>query len=296
MIILPNTTDKLQLTTSAAGDIDVVVSFGLTDHGTPPVVQPFDRQLTTIVTAATIDILAAPATSSLTKTPEEMTIRNTHASVSNTVTVLYNANGTTYEIHKVTLAPGEMLEYIRGIGWFTVANQMPNIRNQNTSDQALSSGTEAYLAGSALAIPSNRPITIGTRFHWRLAATKTAAGVAAWSLIARFGTAGTTADTARVTFTQVTNVQTAAVDAGTWEVRLIVRGPISGSCIVAGVCEFQHHLSTTGWSTVGNADAYQVTSSAFDITVAGMIVGLSFAPGAATVATFQVVSSEAENI
>jgi hypothetical protein len=295
MIILPATTDKLQLITSAAGDIDVVCSYGEVDQSTPPVVKPFGRQLTTIVTAATTDILAAPAAST-TRTPEEITIRNTHATVANTVLVQYNANATVYEIHKVTLAPGEMLEYIKGIGWFTVANQLPNIRNQNTTDQVLTVGTEAYLAGSSIAIPANRPIAIGTRFHWRIAATKTAAGAAAWSVIVRFGTAGTTSDTARLTFAQTTNIQTAAVDTGTWEIRAIVRGPISASCVVAGVVEFQHHLDVTGWSTVGPADCYQITSGAFDITTAGMIVGLSFVPGASTVATFQVVSAECENI
>lgn len=295
MIILANTTDKLQVVTSAAGDVDVVVSYGEVSQATPPVVAPFGRQLTTIATAATTDVLAAPAAST-TRTPEEITIRNTHASVANTVLVQYNANSTIYELHKVTLLPGEMLEYIRGIGWFTVASNLNNIRNQNSSAQVLTVGTEAYLAGSALAIPANRPIAIGTRFHWRLAATKTAAGAAAWSVIVRFGTAGTTADTARLTFAQTTNIQTGAVDAGTWEVRAIVYGPISASCVVAGVCEFQHHLDVTGWSTVGPADCYQITSGAFDITTAGMIVGLSFVPGASTVATFQVVSAECENI
>jgi hypothetical protein len=60
--------------------------------------------------------------------------------------------------------------------------------------------------------------------------------------------------------------------------------------------EFQHHLVTTGMSAVGSADAYQATSGTFDITTAGMIIGLSCNPGAAGVFTFQVVSAEAENI
>lgn len=294
MIILPSTTDKLQLVTSAAGDIDVLVSYGETDQSTPPVVKPFGRQPTTITTVATIDILAAPA-SSTTRTPEEITIRNTHASVSNTVLVQYNANAVIYEIHKVTLAPGEMLEYIRGIGWFVVANATPNLRNQNTAD-VVANAADTYLTGSEIRIPANRPIGIGARFHWRLGATKTAAGVAAWTLNTRFGTLGTTGDTSRLAFTQVTDVQTAAVDAGTWEIRLIVRGPISASCIVAGIMEFQHHLAITGFSTVSGSDCYQVTSAAFDITTAGMIVGLSCNPGAAGVFTFQVISAECENI
>jgi hypothetical protein len=294
MIILALTTDKLQLITSAAGDIDVVCSYGEVDQSTPPVVKPFGKQLTTIVTAATTDILASPAAST-TRTPEEMTIRNTHATVSNTVTVLYNANATLYEIHKVTLAPGEMVEYIRGIGWFLVGNFLPNIRNQSVTDQVLTVGTEAYLTGSSIAIPSNRPAAIGTRFFWRVAASKTAAGTAVWVFNVRFGTAGTTSDTARVTFTQ-SGTLTGVVDNATWEIRCVVRGPISASCIVAGLMEYQHHAAASaGWGGL-SADSYQTTSGAFDITTAGMIVGLSFAPGASTVATFQVVSAECENI
>lgn len=294
MIILPSTTDKLQVVTGFAGDIDVIVSYGEVTQATPPVVKPFDRQLTTIATAATTDVLGAPAAST-TRTPEEMTIRNTHASVVNTILVQYNANGTIYELHKVTLAPGEMLEYIRGIGWFTVANGSVPLRNQNTVD-VVANAADTYLTGSELKIPANRPMAIGTRFHWRLAATKTAAGVAGWVVNLRFGTLGTTGDTARLVFTQTTDVQTAAVDTGTWEIRAIVRGPISASCIVAGAMEFQHHLAVTGFSTVSGADAYQVTSSAFDITTAGMIVGLSCNPGAAGVFTFQVISAESENL
>jgi len=293
MIILPNTTDKLQLVTSAAGKIDCIVSYSDVSQATPPVVAPFGRQLSSPTTATTTDILGSPGAST-TRTPEEMTFRNAHASVANTITVLYNANGTTYEIHKVTLAPGEMLEYIQGIGWFLVANQLPNIRNQSTADQALSAGTETYLTGSDIRIPSNRPIAIGTRFHWRISATKTAAGTAAWAINVRFGTAGTTSDSARLTFTSA-QLQTGAVDTATWEIRVVVRGPISSSCVVAGALEFQHKLDITGWSVL-RVDAFSLVSSAFDITPTGTIVGLSFAPGASVVPTFQVVSAECENI
>lgn len=292
MIILPATTDKLQLVTSAAGDVDVVVSYGEVDQATPPVVKPFGRQLTTVTTAATTDILAAPAAST-TRTPEEMSIRNAHATVSNVITVLYNANATTYEIRKATLLPGESLDYIRGIGWFQNTVGLNRILNQNTADQTLSAGVDTYLAGSALAVPANRPIAIGSRFYWRLAATKTAAGTAAWSVIVRFGTAGAVGDTARLTFLHA-SVGTAATDTATWEIRVIVRGPISASCVCAGSMEFQHRNDITGFSIL-RVDALTITSAAFDITTAGIIAGISYAPGASSIPTFQVVSAELEN-
>jgi hypothetical protein len=36
--------------------------------------------------------------------------------------VQYNANATLYELHKVTLLAGELLEFFEGVGFFKVAN------------------------------------------------------------------------------------------------------------------------------------------------------------------------------
>jgi len=51
-----------------------------------------------------------------------MLIRNRHASASVTVTVIYNNNGTTYELHKATLNAGDLLEYIDKLGFFVVTS------------------------------------------------------------------------------------------------------------------------------------------------------------------------------
>lgn len=295
MIILPSTTDKLQLITSSAATIDVVCSYGEVDQATPPVVQPFGRQATAISSATTTDILAAPA-SSKTRTPEEITICNKHASLACDVTPLYNANSTLYTIGKWTLNPGEMLEYMRGIGWFRIASAGVPPVSFSTADQTTASGTDTYVAGSAIVIPNSRPLAIGTVLRWRVVGTKTAAGAAAWTVNVRFGTNGSTADTARLAFAQVTDVQTAAADAGVWDIECIVRGPIGASCIVAGGLSFKHHLAVTGFSTVGNADVYQITSSAFDCTTSGMIVGLSIAPNTSGVFTFQAATGQVLNI
>ena len=291
MIILPNTTDKLQLISSAAGELDVIAHFAEVDGTAPPIVQNFGRQLTNIVTATTTDILAAP-TGTKVRNLEEMSIRNSHATISNIVTLIYNANSVLYEIRKATLLPGETLDYIRGIGWYQTTAGLNTIRNQSVADQALAAGTETYLNGSMLDIPPNRPLVAGARFHWRMSATKTAAGTAAWGVLVRFGTLGTTGDTARLTFTHG-SVGTAAIDTATWEVRVIVRGPISSACIVAGAMEFQHKNDVTGFSIL-RVDAASLVSAAFDITTVTK-VGLSYLPGASSIVTFQVVNAELEN-
>lgn len=115
MILLVSTTDKLQLTTDAAVTVDVHASW-------------IDRSGTTftegktnsaISTATTTDIVAAPAASTA-RNVKTLNIRNKHASSNVTVTVLYDASGTDCELHKQVLKAGDTLEYIEGIGWFTV--------------------------------------------------------------------------------------------------------------------------------------------------------------------------------
>ncbi len=120
MIILTNTTDSLEVVTGAAATIDVQASW--VDSPTPIAssssVTP-GRTNTAITTATTTTVVAAPASSTV-RNIKEMTIRNKGASLNCDVTVQYDQNGTNFEMHKVTLRPGDLLEYIEGVGWFTV--------------------------------------------------------------------------------------------------------------------------------------------------------------------------------
>lgn len=119
MLLLAATTDKLQLITSAAATIDVHVSY-VDAVSTTLVPSGGGKQNTAISTAATTDILAAPAASTL-RNAKTIQIRNKHASLSCDVTVQFNQNATLFELHKVTLLAGEALEYIEGVGFFTLA-------------------------------------------------------------------------------------------------------------------------------------------------------------------------------
>jgi len=117
VILLTATTDKLQLITSAPGDLDVHCSYA--DYSSGFAISGLGRQNTNITTATTTDILAAPGAST-TRNLKQMTCRNT-MSTSNDVTVQYNQNATLFERHKVTLAGGEMLEFVEGVGFFVAA-------------------------------------------------------------------------------------------------------------------------------------------------------------------------------
>jgi hypothetical protein len=160
-LLLANTTDKLQLVTSQAADVDVVSTYMDSSNADPPVVKgsTSGRQLATaITTATTTDIVAAPAASTL-RGVKNIHVRNTHVSQQTDVTVLYNANGTAVELHKVNLAAGEELEYVEGIGWFKIesaASTTGNSTNYATTSSAAGFATDTYLAGSALDLDGSR--------------------------------------------------------------------------------------------------------------------------------------------
>lgn len=116
--LLQSASDKLQLVTSAAGDIDVHVSWVDTDATvtTSSNMVP-GKTNTTITTATTTDIVATPA-SGLVRNVKFLSVRNVHASVSNAVTVTYTTTGpASYDLVKCTLLTDEELVCREGI-WF----------------------------------------------------------------------------------------------------------------------------------------------------------------------------------
>jgi len=120
MILLVTTTDKLQIITSAAITLDVHCSYAEYNSSTF-VINGLGKQNTAITTAATTDILAAPAASTV-RNLKQMTARNKHATLAGDVTVQFNQNGTLFELVKVTLLAGEQLEFVEGVGFFIVTN------------------------------------------------------------------------------------------------------------------------------------------------------------------------------
>ena len=73
------------------------------------------------------------------------------------------------------------------------------------AEQVLTASSVNQLTGSKIQLPVNG-LVIGTRFIWHIGIRKpTLAGVATWSVMVRFGTAGTTSDGVIATFTSNTN-------------------------------------------------------------------------------------------
>jgi len=153
MLLFPNTTDKLQLVTSTAADIDVHVSYMDKNQSTGAISE--DRKLTAIASAATTDIMASPGATT-TRNAKTIHARNKHASLACTVTVVYDANGTDYELHKVNLLAGDSLEYIEGIGFFVLASNVGTGTGGVTvvraaSDHTLASATPTEVTALSLA-------------------------------------------------------------------------------------------------------------------------------------------------
>lgn len=165
--------------------------------------------------------------------------------------------------------------------------------NQSTAAQSPTAATLTYIAGSNISVPVGK-LRIGTRFVWRMALTKTAAGTAASVWHVRLGTAGTTADAAILTFTQ-TGLGTAVADTGFVNIDVTIRGPLSSLCVAAGLLQLGHDLQITGFS-VRPTVALSVISGTFDATTANLIIGISQTSGASQAFTYQQVLAEAKQL
>ena len=111
MLNLAATTDKLQLTTSTAAVIHVHASF--VDYVQSPETLTPGKQNTAISSAATTDIVAAPAASTF-RNIKYLSAKNTDVT-SNEVTLIFDQNGTDFELKKEILLAGDELIYCEGV-------------------------------------------------------------------------------------------------------------------------------------------------------------------------------------
>jgi hypothetical protein len=168
---------------------------------------------------------------------------------------------------------------------------MLQLYNQSVAQQGAGFNADTYLTGSSIAIPSTG-MQAGTRYHLVFDVSKTAAGVATPIIYVRFGTNGSTADTARLTFTFL--AQTAAADIGTFEVWVTFR-TVGAAAVMQGTAQVRHRLQITGLQNLVST-TLQVTSGAFDSTVANSIIGVSVNGGAAASWTVQNVQVDLQNL
>jgi len=163
----------------------------------------------------------------------------------------------------------------------------------NFSNTTVSAGyaTDTYLAGSAIAVPAG--IVAGATYGCTFDMVKTGAGTAAFTVTLRYGTAGTVADAAIITW--AFSAGTANADTGTFRVEAHFRSVGSGtSAVVVGLIECSHQLAVTGLVSTGASGYGSITtvSSGFNSTPAGSIIGLSVNGGASFSGTNTTVEAQ----
>lgn len=177
MLLLTATTDKLQLVTSSTANIDVHASYMDATQANPPVVQgdSSGRQHTAITTATTTDIVAAPAASE-TRNVKMLAVRNKHASSTNDVTVVFDQNGTDFELFKATLQPGETLEFVEGIGFFVVAATRKAFYNRRVTGDVVNATTSfADVTGLTCPVESGKHYNFQAHLYHKANATTSGA-------------------------------------------------------------------------------------------------------------------------
>ncbi len=297
--LLTTSTDLLRVITGSAADLDCVVSFMEYSDANPPVVSSPSTQFTNITTATTTTVLGAPSDGTHRRKIKAVSIVNTHASASTTVRVVIERTGpVTWDLfNTITLQPGESLTFTEGLGWFynAKAGSVPaGTTNWMTGANQSGFATDTYMNNSVLKLDGLGPPTIGRGYHWQFILSKTAAGTATPIIIVRTGTAGTTADTARVTFTW--GAGTAAVDRV--EVELDVRFIAVGSgttAVLRGKANGNSNLATTGWSNAVKA-LQPADSGGFDSTAAGLLIGLSYNGGTSAVHDIEYMVAETDQV
>jgi hypothetical protein len=172
----------------------------------------------------------------------------------------------------------------------TVAAAVVPLINDDQSSVAdqTANAADTYLTGSAFPVAGR--IAAGSFLRYRISATKTAAGTAAPIFSVRVGTAGTTADTARLTLTGT--AQTGVADSGIWEIDVTCR-VVSASGVITGAVQPPRGAGFAGSGAVGTL---QATSSTFDITPASTKIGISVNPGASGVWTITAVTVHAAGL
>lgn len=116
MLLLASTSDVIRIITGSAVTAQLVHASYVDLAGAT--VTP-GRTNTSITTATTTTVVAAPASSTY-RTVKTLTVRNTHASSSNDITIQHYDGTTAIDLLKVTLAAGECIQYHEGAGfWFT---------------------------------------------------------------------------------------------------------------------------------------------------------------------------------
>lgn len=157
MIVLASTSDELRMTSSAAINHDVHMSYTDVTGGSSIVVP--GRKNQTFATAQTdVAIVQAPASGAY-RTVREGYIRNRHASTSIDITIKHFDGTTAVEYLKCTVLAGESLCYNEKVGW-TLRDSLGRIKVRN--DNLVTSCSPSFTTVVLSADQTNNNVTANT--------------------------------------------------------------------------------------------------------------------------------------
>jgi hypothetical protein len=163
--------------------------------------------------------------------------------------------------------------------------------NFATAAQAPAATVRTYITGSAIGPFVAGTIAVGTVFKWAFDLTKTGAGSATSTFDICFGTAGTTADAAVVSFTKPAG--TAAADQGWVEITAVVK-TASATGVVLGNFRLGHNLAATGHAQIPFVSV--VTTSGATNLLTPTFAGVCITSGTGDVITINQVDAQAINL
>lgn len=179
---------------------------------------------------------------------------------------------------------------------YTLYNGLEGIYNASGASQ--SPGTaDFYLGGSRVLIPNatgSGSLQVGTWYKCSVSCVRTNVGSAAPIFTVRYGTAGTTSDTAICTATGAT--QTTVADYGVWEVTAFLLTAGSGTTATARAMLCLSHGTGAATGFVGSSTAAPAVGSGFNSTLASAGIGMSLNAGSAAAWTVTGVHSEIHNL
>jgi hypothetical protein len=114
-------TDTLEVICSSAASISILSSF--TTAASTGLTSPVagSTKFNQAAAATVASVIPAPGASNTSKLKAQF-ISNKDASLSIDITVQINSGGTLYQAYKTTLAPGQALNYVEGVGYFVASN------------------------------------------------------------------------------------------------------------------------------------------------------------------------------
>lgn len=145
MIILTNTTDKIQVKLNGSITTNQLRCFSSYRDTTTSTITPLRNVLNTNNTTA-VDLVPSPG-SSTQRIIDYISVFNSDT-VNQTVTILFNDNGTLYELFVATLSTGEKIEFQEGQGFKVLTNAGSVKTSLNQGNNTISSSLQAVTLGT----------------------------------------------------------------------------------------------------------------------------------------------------